>query len=156
MFLKNSTKFTENTCARVSFLIKVFALSSPRPSALISGPRLSYPALGPRSPKTFSTSSNSSNLKSSHYDQASFLSVVYGLSKPCWLTHATCTCFKETGLFFNVHWSCFVNFNLCPTDKFMFKVNNEKIRLICWMCSKSKLYTLHRSDVFVVDFDQSQ
>ena len=30
-----------------------------------------------------------------------------------------------------VHLSCFVDFILCPTDKYMFKVNNEKIRLIC-------------------------
>ena len=121
------------------------------------GPHIRPSAPGPRSPPKFSTGSNSSNFKSSHYDQASLLSVVYGLSKPCWLTHATCTCCKETGLFFNVHWSCFVNFILCPTDKFLFKVNNEIIWLICWMCSKSKLYTtLHRSDVFAVDFDQSQ
>ena len=58
---------------------------------------------------------------------------------------------------FNEHLSCFVNFILCPTDKYMFKVNNEKIRLICWMCSKLKLNTTwHRSGVFIVDFDQSQ
>ena len=39
----------------------------------------------------------------------------------------------------------------------MFKVNNEKIRLICWICSKLKLNTIwHRSSVFNVDFDQSQ
>ena len=30
-----------------------------------------------------------------------------------------------------VHLSCFVDFILCPTDKYMFKVNNEKVRLIC-------------------------
>ena len=83
--------------------------------------------------------------------------MVYGLFKPCWLTHATWTCFKETALLFNVHLVCFVNFILCPTDKYIFKVNNEKIRLICWMCSKLKLNTTwHRSGVFIVDFDQSQ
>ena len=67
------------------------------------------------------------------------LSLVYGLCKPCWLTHVTCTCFKETALLLNVHLSCFMDFVLCPTDKCMFKVTNKKIRLICWMCSKLKI-----------------
>ena len=85
-------------------------------------PRPSYPALGPRPPvpQNFSISSTSSYLNSSHYDH---VLRVYGLFKPCWLTHATCTCFKETALLFNVHLSCFVNFILCSTDKYMFKVN---------------------------------
>ena len=39
------------------------------------------------------------------------------------------TCFKKTALLFNVHLSCFVDFILCPTDKYLFKVNNKKIRL---------------------------
>ena len=83
-------------------------------------------------------------------------SMVYGLFKPCWLTHATQACFKETALLFNMHLSCFVNFILCPTDRYMFKVNNEKNRLICWMYSKLKLNTIwHRFGVFIVDFDQS-
>ena len=56
-----------------------------------------------------------------------------------------------------VHLGCFVNFILCPTDKYMFNVNNQKIRLICWMCSKLKPNTTwHRSNVFVADFEQSQ
>ena len=85
------------------------------------------------------------------------LSMVYRLFKTCWLTQATCTCFKETALLLNVPLSCFVNFILCPTDKYMFKVNNEKIWLICWMCSKLNLNTTwYRSGVFVADFDQSQ
>ena len=54
------------------------------------------------------------------------LSMVYGLIKPCWLTHVTCTRFKETAILFNVHLSCFVDFISCPTDKYMFKVNNKK------------------------------
>ena len=45
--------------------------------------------------------------------------------------------FKETTPLINVHLRFFVDFILCPTDKYMFKVNNKKIRLICWMCSKS-------------------
>ena len=77
-----------------------------RPPALMSGPR--SPA-----PKRFSSSSTSSYLKFTHYDHVLW---VYGLFKPCWLTHATCTCFKETALLFNVHLSYFVNFILCPTD----------------------------------------
>ena len=39
------------------------------------------------------------------------------------------TCFKETALLFNVHLS-FVDFILCTTDKYMFKVNNKKVRLL--------------------------
>ena len=85
------------------------------------------------------------------------LSMVYGLFKPCWLTHVTCTCFKEAVFFFNVHLSCFVDFILCPTDQHMFKVNNKKIRLICWMCSKLKINTAwHLPGVLIVDFDYSQ
>ena len=85
------------------------------------------------------------------------LSMVYGLLKPHWITHVTCTCFKETALSFNVHLSCFVYFILCWTAKYMFQVNNKKIRLICWMCSKLKINTAwHRSSVFTVDFDHSQ
>ena len=65
-------------------------------------------------------------------------------------------CFKETALLFNVHLSCFVDFILCPTNKYMFKVSNKKIRLICWMCSKLKINTAwHSSSVFIVDFDHS-
>ena len=37
--------------------------------------------------------------------------------------HALCTCFKETALLFTGHLSCFVNFTLCLTDKYMLKVN---------------------------------
>ena len=56
-----------------------------------------------------------------------------------------------------VHLSCFVDFILCPTGKYMFKVNNEKIRLICWMCFKVKVNTAwHHSGVLIVDFDNSQ
>ena len=87
---------------------------------------MGYPAPGPHirpstpSPLKYSTSLTYSNLKSTQYDQ---VLRVYGLFKPCWLTHATCTCFKETVLLFNVHLSCFVNFILFPIDKYMFKVN---------------------------------
>ena len=92
----------------------VFGLFSPRPPALISGPR--SPAPTPSLQKVF----------------------------------------KQLNLLLPKVQS-FVNFILCPTDKYMFKVNNEKIRLICWMCSKLKLNTTwYRSGVFVADFDQSQ
>ena len=75
----------------------------------------------------------------------------YGLCKPCWFAHVICTCFKETDLLFNVHLSCFANFILCPTGKYIFKVNNnKKNRLICWM------YLWHSSGVFTVDVDHSQ
>ena len=95
------------------------------------------------------------------------LSKVYGLFKPCQLTHDTkditslmlhvAKCFKETVLLFNVHLSFFVDFILCQTDKYISTVNNKKIRLICWMCSKLKINTAwHRSGVFVTDFDHNQ
>ena len=57
------------------------------------------------------------------------LLMVYRVFKLYWLTHVTFTCFKETNLLFNVHLSCFVDFILCPADKYMFKVNKKKIRL---------------------------
>ena len=83
------------------------------------------------------------------------LSMVYRLIKACWRTHVTCTCFKETALLFNVHLNCFVDFILCPTDKYMLKVNNKKIRLICWMCSKLKINTAWQSSgVFTFNFKQ--
>ena len=87
-----------------------------------------YPALGPRLSPKFWTSST--YLKSSHCDHGLW---VYGLFKPCWHIHVTCTCFKETALLLNVHLSCFVNFILCPTDKYMFKVN----KLVFGNCGSS-------------------
>ena len=39
--------------------------------------------------------------------------------------------FKETTPLINVHLSFFMDFILCLTDKYMFKVNNKKIGLIC-------------------------
>ena len=94
------------------------------------------------------------------------LSMVYRF-KPCRLAHVTedivslmlhvATCFKETALLFNVHLRFFADFILCQTDKYMSKVNNKKIRLIYWMCSKLKINTAwHRSGVFVADFDHNQ
>ena len=84
-------------------------------------------------------------------------SMVYGLFKPCWLIDVSWTCFKETTPLFNVHLSCFVDFILCPTDKYMFKVKDKKIWLICWMCSKLKANTAwHRLGVFIVDLDDRQ
>ena len=52
-------------------------------------------------------------------------SMFYGLFKPFWII-VSCTCFKETTPLFNVHLSCFVGFILCPTDKYMLKVNKKK------------------------------
>ena len=57
----------------------------------------------------------------------------------------------------NVHLSCFVDFVLCPIDKYMFKVNHKKIRLTCWMCSRLKINRAwHSSGVFIVNFDHNQ
>ena len=77
---------------------RVFGLSSPRSPVLTSGPWPSVLSICP--PQKFSTSSTSSYVKSSHYDHGLW---VYWLFKPCPLTHATYTCFKETALLFNVH-----------------------------------------------------
>ena len=99
----------------------VFGFPGPRPPALISEPRPpAYPS--PRPPKKKNaTSSNSSYFKSSHYDHGLW---VYGLFKPCWLTHPKCLCFKETTLLLNAHLSFFlVNFILCPSDKYIFRIN---------------------------------
>ena len=94
-----------------------------RPPA--SGPHIRPSALGPGPPASY--------LKFSHYDHGLW---VYGLFKPCWLTHATWTYFKETALLFNLHLSCLVNFILCPTDKYMFKVN----KLVFGNCGSSIYY----------------
>ena len=88
---------------------------------------------------------------------AHFFSMVYGLFKPCWLIDVSCTCLKETTPLVNLLLSCFVDFILCPTDKYMFKVKDKKIWLICWMCSKLKVNTAwHRLGVFIVDLDDRQ
>ena len=50
-----------------------------------------------------------------------------------------------------------MDFIFCPTDKYMSKVNNKKIRSSCWVCSKLKINTAwHSSGVFIVDFDHSR
>ena len=53
---------------------------------------------------------------------------------------------------FNVHLSFFVDFILCPTDKYMLKVNDKKLKLICSMCSKLKINTAWYRSGFIVDF----
>ena len=84
------------------------------------------------------------------------LPMVYGLFKQLiWLTHVTCSyMFKENVLLFNVHLGCFVDFILCPTDKYMFKVNNKKIRLICWMCRELKINKAWHSSIVFIDLDR--
>ena len=95
------------------------------------------------------------------------LSMVYGLFKPCRLTHDTkdktslmlhvATWFKETVLLFNVHLSYFVDSILCQIDKYMSKVNNKQVRLINLICSKLTINTAwHRSGFVVADFDHNQ
>ena len=90
---------------------------------------LGYPVPGPhiqRSPSGPHKIFNKLNL---------LLDKAQWLYKPCWLVDVSSTYFKETTTpLFNVHLSCFVDFILWPTDKYMFKVNIKKIWLICWMC----------------------
>ena len=131
---------------------RVFGLFGPRSPPLLSGPR--PPA--PGSHKSF----NKLNLflvkvqslwSCAHYFQ---WFTVYLNHVDLLMSHVHV--FKETTPLINVHLRFFVDFILCPTDKYMFKVNNKKIRLICWMCSKLKINTAwHRSGVFIVVFDHS-
>ena len=82
--------------------------------------------------------------------------MVYGLFKPCYFTHVTGTCFKETALFFNGHLSWFEDFICAQLTNTCSELTIKKIRLIC-MCSSLKINTAcHRSFVFIVDFDHSQ
>ena len=121
---------------------------------LTPGPRPSYPVLDLWSHKSFNQlnfllGKVQSLLPCPHYFQwfTGYLNHVVLLMSQ---VHV-----HETALFFNVHLSCFVDFILRPTNKYMFKVNNKKIRLIC-MCSSLKINTAcHRSFVFVVDFDHT-
>ena len=123
----------------------------------VPGPRSSYPAFNPQPPKNVQPAQPPPTQSPVTLIMCTLLSMVYWLFKTCWLTHTTCTCFKELTLLLNMHLICFVNIILCPKDKYMFKINNEKIRLICWLCSKLKLNTTwYCSGVFIVDFDQSQ
>ena len=148
VFKNNKENIILFIVSKKAVLYRVFGLSGPRPS---------YPALRSRSPGPIKVLSSStfSQVKSNHYDHVHITLNGLRLFKPCF-THVTGTCFRETAPFFNVYLSCFVDFILCPTDKYMFKVNNKKIRLIC-MCSSLKINTAcHRSFVFIVDFDHSQ
>ena len=79
------------------------------------------------------------------------------ISKPCWLTPVKCTCFKETAILFNVHLSWFVDFIPCPTDKYMFKVNNnnKKKKIHLHVLKVKNKYSMTSSVVFIVDFDHS-
>ena len=114
-------------------------------------PRRSDPAPGPDTHKNFSKFKGSVTMI-----MGTLYSMAYGLFKPFWLIDVLCTCFKETTPLFNVHLSCFVDFILCPTDKYMFKVNNKKNWLICWICSKLKVNTAwHRLGVFILKLDHS-
>ena len=120
------------TCIYFLFYIEVFWSKKIKENGVFVI-RPSYPALGPH--KIFNQLNfllfKVQSLLS--FIICTLLSLVYGLCKPCWLTHVTCTCFKETALLFNVHLSCFVNFILCPTDKYMFKVN----KLVFGNCGSS-------------------
>ena len=87
------------------------------------------------------------------------LSMVYGLFKPYWLTHAICTCFRVINLLFNVHLSCFVDFIL-TIKKYInllnaFKVKN-KYRMISFWCFSYRLWpkSLCQCRVSAFNFEQ--
>ena len=131
------------------FKQRVFGLSAPGPHiwpvAFISGTHHLVP--GP--PKNFQSSQPAPTQSPVTKIMCTLLWMVHWLFKPCWVTPATCICVKETALLFNVHWNCFANFILCPTGKYMFKVKNEKIRLICWMRSKLMKFKVQHDIVLV-------
>ena len=70
----------------------------------------------PSTPMKFSTSSTSGCLNHTGC-----------LNHVGFLMSDVVTCFKETALLLNVHINYFKDFILCPTGKYMFKVNNKKI-----------------------------
>ena len=79
------------------------------------------------------------------------LLMVYGLIKLCWLTMSHVHVLKKLP-YCLMCTCCFVDFIRCPTDKYMFKVKNN--RFIC-MCSKLKINVAwHRSVFYIVDFQQ--
>ena len=121
------------------------------------GPRPSYPAPVPSSHKNFNQLNFFLFKVQSLWSCAHYFQWFTGyLNQAELLIWHVATCFRETASLFNMHLSCFVDFILCPTNKYMFKVY-KKARLICWMCSKLKIYTpWHSSTVFIVDFDHSQ
>ena len=126
----------------------MFGLSGPRSPALISSPR--PPTSGPF------ISFNKLNVLLVKV-QPRWSCAHYFQRFTCYLNHIDLLCLKKTTLLFNVHLSCFADFIQCPTDEYMFKVNNKKIWLICWICSKLKLNTAwHHPGVFIVDFGHSQ
>ena len=160
----NAVEVSKGRCSKISGLLKwqvysinlitslvtsclswVFGLSGPRPS--VPGPQPSWKFQQAQPPPSQSPVT---------MIMCTLLSMVYELFKPCRLTHDT----KDIGytvLLFNVHLSFFVDSILHQTEKYMSKVNNKQIRLICWMCSKLKVNTVcHRSGVFVADFDHNQ
>ena len=122
----------------------------------LSGPRSSYPALGPWSPapsphKSFNKRNHLLVKVQSLWSCAHCFQWFTGYLNHTDLLMSQVHVFKETTPLLNVHLSFFVDFILC-----MFKVRTKKIRLICWMCTKLQINTeWHCSGVFIVDFDHS-
>ena len=127
----NAVEVSKGRCSKISGLLKwqvysinlitslitsclswVFGLSGPRPS--VPGPQPSWKFQQAQPPPSQSPVT---------MIMCTLLSMVYGLFKPCQLTHDTkditslmlhvAKCFKETVLLFNVHLSFFVDSILC-------------------------------------------
>ena len=109
---------------------------------------LSYPALISGPIKTF----NQLNLLLVTMIMCTLLSMVYGLFKPCWFTHVTCACFKETALLLNVLLSYFVDLTcgqLTNTCSKLFR-NPKRIiiassrYLVCYIIAIPQIFNLFR------------
>ena len=140
------------------FLVKFFfSHKSSKKGSLdypVPGSRPSYPAPGPRSHKSFNQLNLLLGKVQSLWSCAHYFQWFAGYLNHVILPMSQVHDLKK--LFFNVHLSCFMDFILCPTDKYMFKVTIKKIRLLC-ICSSLKINTAcYRSFVFIVDFDHSQ
>ena len=81
--------------------------------------------------------------------------MVCRLFKSCCLTDVTAHVLKKLPYFLMRSLVVLWNLSCAQLKKYMFRVNNKKIRLIC-MCSKLEINAAwYRSGVFIVDFDHS-
>ena len=109
-----------NTFAKDLFLIR--CLSYPAPD-----PRPSYLTLDPGFHKIFNQLKLLLFKVQSLWSCAHYFQWFTGCLNhvDLFMSHEA-TCSKKITLLFNVLLTCFVDFILCPTDKYMFKVTNKK------------------------------
>ena len=130
-------------------VLRVFGLSGPRPS---------YPALGPRSHKSFNQLNLLLGKVRSLWSCAHYFQWFTGYLKHVVLLMPQVHVLKKLPYFLMCTYVVLWILSCVQLTKCMFKVNNAcvKIRLIC-MCSNLKINTAWLcSLVFIVDFDHSQ